>query len=229
MDMTLVARDLPALRVSKQFGAVMKGLVQLFRKMENAVPVYLIDEAERFHLVTHADFYWSWLAALRELTEIVGAALIFFIGQKSRDDIPAMFMQDEVMTRIGVSNYVEFYNQGREDLRDFLGELFQTIIRKGPVPDPLRPVLAERLGDKLDEPIPEDLVSMLAENGQQLESYPFTMDAFEQFVEDCATSELSNKPREVLIRLQKAAGRAMRKESRFIDKAILEEIARDGI
>ena len=42
-----------------------------------------------------------------KLTDIVGAALIFFIGSKSRDELPAMFLQDEVMTRIGVSNYVE--------------------------------------------------------------------------------------------------------------------------
>jgi hypothetical protein len=230
LDMTRIASDLPPLQVSKQFGAVMKGLVQLFREVEGAVPVYFIDEAERLQLVTNADFYWSWLAALRELTEIVGVALVFFIGSKSRDDIPVMFLQHEVMTRIGTSNYVELYNQGREDLRDFLGELFQTIIRKGPIPEIIKPIIAEMFGEKaLDESIPDDLKSILEESGESLETYPLTNDAFEQFVEHCAMSDLSNKPREVLILMQKAAGRAMRRERRMIDSSILEEVLRDGM
>lgn len=230
LDMRLVAGDLPALQVSKQFGAVMKGLVHLFLEIEGAVPVYFVDEAERFALVTNTDFYWSWLAALRELTEIVGAGLVFFIGSKSRDDMPVMFMQHEVMTRIGTSNYVELYNQGREDLKDFLGELFQTIIRKGPVPAVMQPILHEVLGAKaLDDAVPEDLKSILEENGESLDSYPLTNEALEQFVEHCAMSDLSNKPREVLKLLQKAASRAMRKDCKLIDASILEEILRDGI
>ena len=230
LDMRLIAGDLPPLQVSKQFGAVMKGLVHLFLEIEGSVPVYFIDEAERFQLITHADFYWSWLAALRELTEIVGAGLIFFIGSKSRDDMPVMFMQHEVMTRIGTSNYVELYNQGRDDLRDFLSELFQTVIRKGPIPEVMKPILSEVFGEKaLDDTVPDDLKTILDENGESLDSYPLTNEAFEQFIENCAMSDLSNKPREVLKLLQKAASRAMRKDSRLIDSSILEEILRDGI
>lgn len=229
VDMSLIAGDLPQLSMSKHFGAVMKGLVHLFREIDKAVPLYLIDEAERFALVTSTDFYWSWLAALRELTEIVGVAVIFFIGAKSRDDIPAMFAVDEVMTRIGVSNYVEFYNQGREDLRNFLQELFQTIIKKGDIPDPLKGVLEAQMGTKFDSTIPEELRSILDSSGSSLESYPFSDEALGQFIEDCSMSELSNKPREVLIRVQKAAGRAMRMNKRLIDQRILEEISRDGV
>src|SRR5438093_5906028 len=185
-----------------------------------------MDGAERFALVSNTDSYWSWLAALRELTEIVGVAMIFFIGSKSRDELPAMFLQEEVMTRIGVSNYVEFYNQGREDLRDFLNEMFQTMIRKGPVPEALQPVLAATLGSQLDDSIPETLQAVVDNQGESLETYPFTSEALEQLIEDCATSDLSNKPREVLIRVQKAASRAVRKGSRLIDSAILEEISK---
>jgi hypothetical protein len=229
VDMTLVGGNLPALTLSKQYGVVMKGLAHLFREIEGEVLLYLIDEAERFSQVTNTDAYWSWLAAMRELTEIIGVAYVFFIGSKSRDDLPAMFLQDEVMTRIGVSNYVEFYNQGREDLRDFLNELFQTIIQKGSVPDPLNQVLAKQTGKVPDTEIDSELSKLVAESGEPLETYPFTREAFEQFIEECATNDLSNKPREVLIRVQKAAGRAMRKDSKFISNAILEEISRDGI
>lgn len=228
LNMSLVSRDLPALHVSKQFGAVMKGFVQLFREIDGAVPLYLIDEAERFHQITNPDAYWSWLAALRELTEIVGVALIFFIGSKSRDELPNMFLQDEVITRIGVSNYVEFYNQGRDDLRDFLRELFQTIIRKGEVPEPVKPVLSEKIGEP-DNSVPEELRAILTESGESIETYPLTGEAFEKLVETCATSTLSNKPREVLKLVQKSAGRAIRQNKRIIDNSILEEIMTEGI
>jgi hypothetical protein len=229
VDMEIIAGNLLPLTMSKHFGTVMKGMVQLFREIDGKVPLYLIDEAERFTLVTSTDNYWSWLAALRELTEIVGVAFIFFIGAKTRDEIPAMFAVDEVRTRIGVSNYVEFYNQGREDLKDFLKELFQTIIRKGDVPSPLKAVLDEQLGSQFDSVVPDELMSILEAEGSSLSSYPFTDQAFEQFVEECTSSDLSNKPREVLIRVQKAAGRAMRINSRLIDGRILEEITRDGV
>jgi Cdc6-like AAA superfamily ATPase len=229
LDMTVIAGNLPSLQVSKQFGAVLKGLVQLFRTVNKKVPVFLVDEAERFSQVTNTDSYWSWLAALRELTEIVGVSLIFFIGSKSRDDLPAMFLQDEVMTRIGISNYVEFYNQGREDLRDFLGELFQTIIKKGTPPEDLKPVLEKKMETPSDETIPGELIQLVNDAGEELDTYPFTREAFEQFVESCATSDLSNKPREVLILVQKAASRAMRKGKRLIDDAILDEVSKEGI
>jgi hypothetical protein len=70
---------------------------------------------------------------------------------------------------------------------------------------------------------------LLAKEGESLDTYPFTKEAFNQFIEDCAVSDLSNKPREVLIRVQKAAGRAMRMNKQLIDNATLEEITRDGI
>jgi len=229
LDMQLVAGNMPALTVSKQFGSVMRGIVQLYRKVKRKVPVYLIDEAERFSLVSNTDAYWSWLAALRELTDIIGVALIFFIGQKSRDEIPVMFAQDEIQTRIGVSNYVEFYDQSRDDVRDFLTELLQTIIRKGPVSNDHKEILEKKFGKEIDNAIPEELQTIVGDDGELLKTYPFTIDAFEKLIDHCATAEYSNRPREVLIMVQKAAGRAMRSGSRLIDSSVLDETSRDGI
>jgi len=229
LNMENVASSLPTLTVSKQFGAVMKGIVQLFREIKGKTPVYLIDEAERLALVSQADAYWSWLAALRELTDIVGVALIFFIGAKSRDELPAMILQDEVMTRIGVCNYVEFYNQGRDDLRDFLTELFQTIIRKGPILNEQKQVLVQKFGKEINGTVPDELKAITENNEKLLRTYPFTIDALEGLIEHCTTSELSNKPREVLILVQKAVTRAMRNGNRLIDSSILEGITKDGL
>src|SRR2546422_809387 len=83
---SVVSSAVPArLNVSKEFGGVMKGVVHLFREVgigHAKVPLFLVDEAERIGLVTHMDTYWSWIAALRELTEINGVGLIFFVGAK---------------------------------------------------------------------------------------------------------------------------------------------------
>lgn len=229
LKMDSIDPNLPHLDVSRSYGNVMKGVVQLFKVTKGKVPLYLIDEAQRFGLVTNTDAYWSWLAALREIAEQSGVALIFFIGAVNRDDLPAMFLNDELMSRIGVSNYVEFFNQGRDELANFLTEMLQTIIRKGPIPEPLREALSDRIGKEVDEDASEELKSLVNEHNEKIETYPFTEDGFNDLIEKCATAHLSNRPRELLKLTQKAAGRAIRKNARLIDSSIIEEITKEGI
>jgi hypothetical protein len=140
-----------------------------------------------------------------------------------------MFTTDEIVTRVGVSNYVEFYNQSKEDLEDFLKELLHTLIRKGPLADPFRSTLQDKLSEGIDAPVPSELLEILKDQSATLETYPFTVEAFNKFVDDSLMADLSNKPREVLIRVQKAVGRAMRFGQRLIDSKILDEITKDGI
>lgn len=229
LDMTVISDTLtPRLTVSREFGAVMKGLVQLFREIgikERTVPMFLIDEAERLSLITNTDAYWSWLAALRELTEIHGVGFIFFVGAKSEDTVPEMLLQPEIRTRIGDVNYVELYNPDKAALRDFLLELFETLLRKGPVPAAHREAMKEYLQDgDVDSPAPE-LAKEAKKLNESVTTFPFTKKALEEFIESCSQANLANKPREVLIRLQKAATRALRKSRRYIDSGVLAEIA----
>lgn len=232
IDMSAISSALPSrLNVSKEFGGVMKGIVHLFREVGVGVarvPLFLIDEAERFEQVTHPDTYWTWIAALRELTEINGVGLVFFVGAKTQDNIPAHLIVDEVRTRIGVINYVEFYNPDRTALRDFLLELFATLIGKGPVPSEHRDALSDLGVDISHEAIPEDLAKITSGDGVTLETFPFTEEALDAFVRSCAEAELANKPREVLIRTQKAATRSMRRGQRLIDISIVDEIVRES-
>lgn len=232
IDMSTISSALPPrLNVSKEFGAVMKGIVHLFKEVgiHNAkLPLFLVDEAERFGLVSHTDTYWTWIAALRELTEINGVGLVFFVGAKTQDEIPAMLVVDEVRTRIGVINYIEFYNPDRAALKDFILELFATLIRKGPVPPEQQNALADLGVDIASESVPPELLQIAARDGASLETFPFTEEALEAFVRSCAEAELANKPREVLIRMQKAATKAMRRGQRVIDLLIVDEIVREA-
>jgi len=219
----------PRLNVSKEFGGVMKGLVHLFREIGingARVPLFLVDEAERFSTITNVDAYWTWVAALRELTEINGMGIVFFVGAKTQDVIPEMLVIDEVRTRIGVINYVEFWNPDRTALRDFVTDLTRTLVRKGPVPSEHHEALVD-LGVDVSADRPAELQA-IAPDDVALEAFPFTPDALDEFVESCAQADLANKPRELLIRLQRVATKAMRKSERPIRLETVQEIVREA-
>lgn len=219
-----IAPGLPkSLSLSRDFASVMKGLSHLFRKVDEKILVFFIDEAERIALITHTDTYWSWIGCLRALTELQDVGFIFYAGSKSRDDIPNMLLWDEVVTRIGSQNYLELTNPSYEELKQWVLELFQTLIRKGAPPKAHEKVLPS---EALDATIPGDLAT-IAPTDDERRAYPFTPTAIDEFVKQCITQDLGNRPREVLKRIQSAAKRAMRHEKPVIDEAILHEVQGD--
>jgi hypothetical protein len=223
IDLTMLGGSLkPQLADSTDFGDVMRGLSHMFIKVLGRVPLYVVDEAERFQNITDADAYFVWLASLRELTEMHGIAMVFMIGAKTRDDLPVIFVQPEIMRRIGIANYLEFMNPGRDDLRAFLLEQLQTTIRKGPVPASQKGSMES---DALNGVVPEELTILTQRDPERLETYPFEPDAFEIFVSQIAEGEMSNKPSEAQKRLQKAAQRAMRLDARTITSDMVGELA----
>jgi len=227
VPMQLISNSLkPQLTDSRDFGAVMRGFAHMFSTVDNNVLLYLVDEAERFENVTNVDTFAGWLASIRELTEIPGVGLMFFVGALSRNNLPTLLVQEEVMRRIGVANYVEFQNPSREELRDFLLELFATFVRKGEVPEQHRGVVAD---DARDPVVPEELQRLTGGEAKRLETYPFEPDAFDEFIEQAAAGHMSSKPSEVLIRLLKAAQRSMRKNQHTIGRAIVEEVNSEGL
>ena len=226
IEMGLIGTGLQSqLADSLEFGAVLRGLAHMFLTVDRKVPLYLVDEAERIQNVTNTDTYYSWLASLRELTEILNVAMVFLIGAKTRDELPTIFVQDEIIRRIGVTNYIEFTNPGSEDIEEFLVELLQTFLKKGEVPEPHRPAVAP---GALDDSLPEALREIVDGDPEKLRCFPFEPDAFSEFVQQLSGGELSNKPSEVLIRLQKAAQRAMRANKRTISSKIVADINSEG-
>ncbi len=210
---------------SREFGGVLRGLAHMFITIDGKVPLYLVDEVERFQNVVNVDTQYQWLASLRELTEISGVGFVFLIGAKTKNELPVFFVVDEIVRRIGSTNYREIFNPGREQLREFVLELLATCIRKGSVP----PSQAEFLApESLDTTVPEDLQKITGNDQKRLESFPFEPDALDAFVEQVATGNLSNKPSEVLIRVQKGARRAMLEGARTISAKIVEQANSEG-
>lgn len=226
IDLTMLGGSLkPQLVDNTDFGDVMRALSHMFVTVLDRVPLYVVDEAERFQNITETDAYYVWLASLRELTEIHGIAMVFMIGAKTRDELPVIFVQPEIMRRVGVANYLEFMNPGRDDLRAFLLEQLQTTIRKGTVPDTQKDSVDS---EALDATVPSELRSLTQGDPTQLETYPFEPDAFEAFVSQIAEGEMSNKPSEAQKRLQKVAQRAMRLNKKTIAADMVAELSPDS-
>ena len=214
------------IEVSRDFAMVLRGFAHLFATVDGEVLLYLIDESERLGQITHTDTYWSWTGSLRALTEIVGAGLIFFVGAKTRDDIPVMLTWDEVATRIGVTNYFDLSNPGYDSLMAWTTELLQTFVQKGPLPPAMVEALPHLAGD---DSVASGIASVTAGDEGALAAYPFTAEALEILVDRCASDDLANKPREVLKRIQRAATRAARLDQELITKEVLEATTGDGI
>jgi hypothetical protein len=226
VPMDAIRDDLkPRLNDSREFGAVLRGLSQMFITVDGKVPLYLIDEVERFQNVVNVDTQYQWLASLRELTEISGVGFIFLIGAKTKNELPIFFVVDEIVRRIGSTNYTEIFNPGREQLREFVLELLSTCIRKGQPPESQREFLTP---GALDPAVPDDLTQITGGDASRLECFPFEPDALDTFVEQLATGTLSNKPSEVLIRVQKSARRAMLDGVRTISSNIVEKANQEG-
>lgn len=217
--------------VSREFGEVMRGFAHMYETVDERMLLFFIDEAERLREITNPDTYWSWSACWRELLEIVGVGFIFFVGAKTRDDLPHLLVSDEILGRIGSTNYKDILNPGHDELKAWVLEFLQTYFRKGSVPAPLREAVAEAVGEDSadDAEVPEELRALTGDNAEALAAYPFTPDALEAFVTQCVTEELANKPREVLKRLRKAAAKAAIKGERIIGEEIVDQIQSGGL
>lgn len=222
VPLNLISSSLkPQLVESGDFGDAMRVLAHIFLTVLDKIPLYIVDEAERFENITDPDTYYGWLAAMRELTEIQEMAVIFMIGAKTRDVLPTIFVQDEIVRRIGVMNYVELVSPGREDLREFVLEQLQTAVLKGPVPEAQRELVA---AEALESGIPNELIEATGNDPKRLETYPFEPAAFEGFIRQLVDGDMTNKPSEAQIRLQRAAQRAMRLGARTISETLVEEL-----
>lgn len=213
------------LTTGREFAGVLRGLAHMYRIVDNHVLLYLVDEAERVEGVTHADTFTSWKSAFREITEEAGVAMLFLVGAKSRNELPVLFVQHEIMRRIGSANYTELLNPSKEQLHEFLLEVLRVKVRKGEVPEAHWDALE---GDALDGAVPKELTALTGNDPKRLDTYPFEPDAFETFVEHLLVAEFGNKPSEALERLQKAAQLAHTSDKRTIDQSIVTAIQSEG-
>lgn len=76
----------------------------------------------------------------------------------------------------------------------------------------------------LRDPVPPELTSILSEKGEKIDTFPFTQDAFDRFVEYHSTGESVNIPREIINGLESSARRAISDNKRLIDGDVLQQV-----
>lgn len=190
-------------QIARNFGAL--GDMLLLAEGKNLI--FLVDEAERLQTIQSGEQYWAWLSALRESFRRTSVGVILFIIASNPDYIPRILMEHEIYNRIGASNIFSSPPFDPPDAESFLTQLLATMVQRDPSPDSLKQVLDE--------------------TGEPLDSYPFTADAFKEFIQHHSIGTEENKPQELLNHLERAAQRAITLNKKLIDVQVLQQVV-DG-
>jgi Cdc6-like AAA superfamily ATPase len=192
-------------QISRNVGAL--GEILLVAEEKNLI--FLVDEAERFQSIASGEHYWKWLAALREVLRRPAVGLILFIIARNRDEIPLILQEEEIMSVDGTNNIHTCPPYAEPQAKSFLQQLLAAVIRRDPCPPTLQQVLDE--------------------SGESLDSYPFTQEAFDKFVEYHSVGANVNIPREIINTLEAGARRAITQDKKLIDVAVLQEVVEGSI
>jgi Cdc6-like AAA superfamily ATPase len=115
----------PVLDQSGHFVKVLQLLGQLAREIEDAMLVFMLDEATKLNAVTDSDSLAHWTNAFKLLaddsTKEVG--LVVSISVIDLNDIAEPLHDPQVMSRFGQSNYVRLSNLSEEETRSFISDL----------------------------------------------------------------------------------------------------------
>jgi hypothetical protein len=166
--------------------------------------IFLVDEAERFQTILSGERYAIWLSALRELFRKPPVGLMLFVIAQNRDDVPQILWEQEISSVIGTNNIHELPPFAKQHAESFLRELLAGIIQRNPCPD--------------------SLAQLLKDAGESIDTYPFTADAFEEFVVHHTIGTATAIPREIINTLERCARRAMTLDKKLIDQAVLQQV-----
>ena len=188
-------------QMARNVGAL--GMILLLAEGKNLI--ILIDEAERIATVQSGEQFWGWLSAFREVFRRSAVGLILFVIAEHEDNIPDILMQNEILSVIGANNIFGSPTFAPTDAESFLRQLLEKMIKK--------------------DPVPPSLQSILNETGESLEYYPFTEEAFQEFIQHHSLGGANeSKPRELLNNLERAAQRAISLDKKLIDIEVLQKV-----
>jgi len=192
-------------QIARNIGAI----GQIILLTENRNLVFLLDEAERLQTISGGEHYYKWLAGLRELFRRDSVGFLLFIIARNRDDIPVVLQEDEIMSVIGTNNIHACPPYAQPQAESFLRQLLENVI--------------------LRNPVPQDLEKLLTTTGESIDTFPFTKEAFDRFIDYHSIGENVNIPREIINGLESAARRAISEDKRLIDLAVLQQVIQGNI
>ena len=109
----------PALEQSGHFVRVLQMLGRLAREVEDAMLVFMLDEATKLDNVNDSDSVAHWTNAFKLLSDDSAkeVGLIISISVIDQDDIAAPLHDPQVVSRFGQSNYVRLSNLSEAETR----------------------------------------------------------------------------------------------------------------
>lgn len=117
----------PRLEQSGHFVKVLQFLGRLVRESEDAMLVFMLDEATKLDAVQDSDSIAHWTNAFKLLSDDSNkeVGLIISISVIDLDDIAEPLHNPQVVSRFGQSNYVRLSNLSEAETRDFISDLVQ--------------------------------------------------------------------------------------------------------
>ena len=153
---------------SNQFAAVLRVLGKVCEDVEGSCLILMLDEAEKLESVTNGDAINHWLNSFRILsddsTKEIG--LIIAASFRNKDAMPPMLADKQITSRFGERHYIQLQTFDVQDTRIFVGGLLSEW-----VDGVERSKISEQYGPEAEG---EEVTS---------ESFPFTVDALDRFVE----------------------------------------------
>lgn len=212
VDMTPVAGSVPSdITELAAIPQVIGGLTELVYLGSDKILTVILDEAERLDQVTSKDSDKEFGAGLREICSLRRLGLVILTIAKERDEMPVLLLRDEIKRRITVGNFIEEVLLGHSSVENFVNEYLRGVIEKGPTEQPVT----------LNDEHALALKTMVSAAGQSIDTYPFTAEAFQQFVGHIAGDPQISKPSEIITRVAKCASLADDQNKAFIDDKII--------
>jgi len=201
----------PELEQSGQFVKVLQMLGRLAGEVDGSMLVFMLDEARKLDYVKDDDANFHWTNAFKLLADDSNneVGLIVSISVIDPQEMAAPLLDQQVMTRIGPSDYIRLDNLSEEETRGFISDLVHAWIDPTSREDLLQQFIAECDGESIDD-----------------SSFPFTNDGLDLAARYAAYREGAGytTPRDIQKTIDDLFNRAMDEERHILSASWLSAI-----
>jgi hypothetical protein len=189
---------------SSEFYHVLLAIGHMYRSVHGHRMLFIADEAARLEIVQDEAVQSHWVSANKLIFDAENRDFGFLYTVSARKNrLPKAIWEPQIENRIGENNVVELEVLDRPSVERFLKTL---------------------LSEFVDHSKVQELVSAGELKSEQVATdvYPFTQEAWADFVEYFQRTQKDSKPRDITSRLNDAAFMAGKKNSRLITPDILK-------
>jgi hypothetical protein len=192
---------------SKDFYHTLAALGHVVEKVTGKKLLFLVDEASRLEAVGDAlevERHWINVNTLIFDQENRHFGFMYTVSGKSSDEIPRALFETQIENRLG-NRRIELLNLLPDDVRQFVRGLVESFVDRSAVEA-------------------EDDAALCKDQAYSWDTYPFTKEAFDVFIEYFQRTPENSKPRNIAEKLDEAAFYALKGQQRLISEQVLEKV-----